>query len=79
MSFDNVREIGELRTFSDTQVDGESLQIIELSREDQIFSHNDLAKFEIASELRLQGVSITSISRILNIPQEELFAEFEQV
>jgi hypothetical protein len=51
--------------------------IYELARTDQIFSSNEVAKFEIASELRLQGVTIEAISRMLSIPQEELFAEFD--
>ncbi len=52
-------------------------QIYELAREEQVFSSNELAKSEIASELRLQGLTIEAISRMLSIPQEELFAEFD--
>jgi hypothetical protein len=52
-------------------------EIYELAREAQVFSSNEIAKFAIASELRLQGLSIEAISRMLGISQEELLAEFD--
>lgn len=52
-------------------------QIYELVRAEQVFSHNETAKFEIAIDLHSQGITIEAISRILDISQEELFAEFD--
>lgn len=73
----NVNKIEVKHLFEKaTDVEGES-QIYELENDEQVFSPNEVAKFEIARELRHQGVTIEAISRMLSIHKEELIAEFD--
>jgi len=77
MILNNISEIElkkEVETVSITEDDS---PIYELARAELVFSPNEIAKLEIAVELYLQGISIEAISRMLSIPQEELFAELD--
>lgn len=73
----DICNINEPQSVKNVSVADYESEVYELAREEQVFSSNELAKFAIASELHLQGLTVEAISRILSIPQEELFAEFD--
>lgn len=75
----NISKVEGKREVESVSITEDDLPIYELTRTQQVFNPNEIAKFKIASELILQGITIEAISRMLSIPQEDLLAEFDSL